>query len=62
VTPALYFDLGSPYAYLAFARAPAVLGVEPRLEPVLLGAIFQARGPGSWSQTDARPGWLSRTT
>jgi 2-hydroxychromene-2-carboxylate isomerase len=49
-----YFDLGSPYAYLAFERAPAVLGRELRLQPVLLGAIFARRGFGSWSATPAR--------
>jgi 2-hydroxychromene-2-carboxylate isomerase len=52
--PTLYFDLGSPYAYLAAERAEAVLGVRPRLEPVLLGAIFGWRGWGSWSQTEER--------
>ena len=50
----LYFDLGSPYAYLAVARAQAVLGRPPDLEPVLLGAIFRLRGGGSWSQTARR--------
>jgi 2-hydroxychromene-2-carboxylate isomerase len=56
VTPApiLYFDLGSPYAYLAFERAGAALGVEPELRPVLLGALFARRGFGSWSATPAR--------
>jgi 2-hydroxychromene-2-carboxylate isomerase len=54
--PTLYFDLGSPYAYLAVERAPAVLGVEPRLEPVLLGAIFARRGFASWAATPARGG------
>jgi 2-hydroxychromene-2-carboxylate isomerase len=50
-----FFDLGSPYAYLATERVAAgILGVEPVLEPVLLGAIFGYRGHGSWSQTDAR--------
>ena len=52
--PALYFDLGSPYAYLAVERAPAVLGVEPELRPVLLGAIFAHRGRGSWAETTER--------
>jgi 2-hydroxychromene-2-carboxylate isomerase len=52
--PTLYFDLGSPYAYLAVERAASVLGVEPLLEPVLLGAIFRWRGRGSWSQTTER--------
>ncbi len=50
----LYFDLGSPYAYLALERAEAVLGRAPELEPVLLGAIFRWRGHGSWGRTDQR--------
>jgi 2-hydroxychromene-2-carboxylate isomerase len=52
--PRLYFDLGSPYAYLAVERAARVLGMQPELEPVLLGAIFRRRGYGSWSATPAR--------
>ena len=52
--PLLYYDLGSPYAYLAVARAAGVLGREPVLEPVLVGGIFALRGHGSWSQTPAR--------
>lgn len=52
----LYYDLGSPYAYLAVARAAEVLGVEPRLQPVLVGGLFVERGWGSWSQTPARAG------
>jgi 2-hydroxychromene-2-carboxylate isomerase len=54
--PTLFYDLGSPYAYLAAERAAAVLGVEPRLEPVLVGGIFVLRGHGSWSQTGERAG------
>lgn len=50
--PVLYYDLASPYAYLAVSRAPDVLGVQPKLEPILLGAIFHMRGYGSWSQTE----------
>jgi 2-hydroxychromene-2-carboxylate isomerase len=50
----LYIDLNSPYAYLAAARAADVLGEAPELEPILLGAIFQRRGWGSWSYTDER--------
>ena len=48
----LYIDLNSPYAYLATERAAGVLGRDPELEPILLGAIFKMRGWGSWSQTD----------
>ena len=51
--PQLYFDLGSPYAYLAMERADAVLG-PVTLEPVLVGAIFGWRGWGSWALTDDR--------
>lgn len=52
--PELFFDLGSPYAYLALERAADVLGTEPELRPVLLGAIFRQRGWGSWADTDQR--------
>jgi 2-hydroxychromene-2-carboxylate isomerase len=52
--PVLYFDVGSPYAYLAVERAERVLGVKPRFEPVLLGAIFKMRGWGSWAETENR--------
>ena len=50
----LYYDLASPYAYLAVARAADVLGEVPQLQPVLVGAIFGWRGRGSWALTDAR--------
>jgi 2-hydroxychromene-2-carboxylate isomerase len=50
----LYFDLISPYGYLAVERAPQVLGSEPELQPVLLGAIFKSRGSGSWAATASR--------
>jgi 2-hydroxychromene-2-carboxylate isomerase len=52
--PVLYFDLGSPYAYLAIARADTVFGDTPELAPILLGALFGRRGSGSWSQTAER--------
>jgi 2-hydroxychromene-2-carboxylate isomerase len=57
VTPAtaeLYFDLGSPYAYLALERAESVLGEPVTLVPVLVGAIFGWRGHGSWALTEER--------
>lgn len=50
----LYYDLASPYAYLAFARAEAVLGEKPALQPILVGAVFVARGHGSWAHTGTR--------
>jgi 2-hydroxychromene-2-carboxylate isomerase len=54
VSALLYFDLGSPYAYLAVERAETVLGSSPVLRPLLLGAIFRQRGFGSWADSDAR--------
>jgi 2-hydroxychromene-2-carboxylate isomerase len=45
----LYFDVGSPFSYLAVERAAHVLGFEPAFQPVLLGALFAARGHGSWA-------------
>ena len=52
--PVLYVDMGSPYAWLAVERAPALLGTAPRLEPIALGAIFRHRGHGSWAHTPGR--------
>jgi 2-hydroxychromene-2-carboxylate isomerase len=52
--PRFFVDVGSPYAWLAAERVERVLGVEVVWEPVLLGAIFAARGFSSWSLTDAR--------
>ncbi|MFL5781076.1 MAG: 2-hydroxychromene-2-carboxylate isomerase [Thermoleophilaceae bacterium] len=54
MTAELFYDLGSPYGYLAVARARSVLGPEVELVPVLLGALFAERGHGSWAHTDAR--------
>lgn len=50
----LFFDLGSPYAYLALERAPALFGSALELEPILLGALFARRGFGSWAATAER--------
>jgi 2-hydroxychromene-2-carboxylate isomerase len=50
----LYYDLASPYAYLAFARAADVLGAPPALRPILAGAVFAHRGHGSWAHTETR--------
>lgn len=55
----LYIDLNSPYAYLAAERAASVLGRDPELEPILLGALFRQRGWGSWAHTDERDDRLS---
>lgn len=52
--PRFFVDVGSPYAWLAGERVEAVLGCEVVWEPVLLGAVFAARGFGSWALTEAR--------
>ena len=50
----LYYDVGSPYAYLAVERAERVLGTAPQLQPVLLGGLFKLTGRSSWALGDAR--------
>ena len=52
--PVFYYDLGSPYAYLAAERMQGVLPVVPVWQPILLGGIWQETGGRSWATTDAR--------
>ena len=52
--PIFYYDLGSPYAYLAAERVNQVLPVVPIWQPILLGGIWSHTGSGSWSLTDRR--------
>jgi 2-hydroxychromene-2-carboxylate isomerase len=52
--PVFYYDLGSPYAWLAAERIHEVLPVVPIWQPILLGGIWQHSGGGSWSLTDRR--------
>ncbi len=48
-----FYDLGSPYAYLAAERVNGLFaeaGLEPPVwEPILLGALFKRFGRGSWA-------------
>jgi 2-hydroxychromene-2-carboxylate isomerase len=53
-TPLFHYDLGSPYAWLAAERVERVLPVPPLWRPILLGAVFQAVGRGSWGVTERR--------
>jgi 2-hydroxychromene-2-carboxylate isomerase len=48
VRPVFYFDLGSPYAYLAAERINSVLPEVPVWQPILLGGLFKihARAEG----------------
>jgi 2-hydroxychromene-2-carboxylate isomerase len=52
--PIFYFDLGSPYAWLAAERIHQVLPQTPIWQPILLGGIWQQTGGGSWARTDRR--------
>jgi 2-hydroxychromene-2-carboxylate isomerase len=52
--PIFYYDLGSPYAYLAAERIHHVLPVAPVWQPILLGGIWQETGGRSWATTDRR--------
>jgi 2-hydroxychromene-2-carboxylate isomerase len=51
--PVFYFDLGSPYAYLAAERISGLFaeaGLEqPEWQPILLGGLFQRFGRDSWA-------------
>jgi 2-hydroxychromene-2-carboxylate isomerase len=44
-----YFDLGSPFAYLAAERIGDVLAEPVAWQPVSLGALFKATGRSSWA-------------
>jgi 2-hydroxychromene-2-carboxylate isomerase len=50
----LFYDVGSPYAYLAVERFEAVVGARPVLRPVLLGGIFKATGRSTWGRGPER--------
>ena len=52
--PVFYYDLGSPYAYLAAERVNRVLPEPPVWQPILLGGVFKAVGRGSWALTERR--------
>ncbi len=52
--PVFYFDLGSPYAYLAAERVNSVLPEPPIWEPILLGGLFKRFGRDSWANGPER--------
>jgi 2-hydroxychromene-2-carboxylate isomerase len=49
-----YFDLGSPYSYLAAERVNSVLPEPPAWQPILLGGLFKIHGRDSWANGDGR--------
>ena len=52
--PTFYFDLGSPYAWLAAERIHEVLPAPVTWQPILIGGIWKQTGGGSWAATDKR--------
>ncbi len=56
--PAFYFDLGSPYAYLAAERVNGLfveaMGEPPEWRPILLGGLFKRFGRDSWANGPGR--------
>jgi 2-hydroxychromene-2-carboxylate isomerase len=47
-----YFDLGSPFAYLASERLHTLFPEPVRWQPVLLGGLFRLTGRSSWALGD----------
>ena len=47
--PVFYYDLSSPYAYLAASRIDAVLPARPAWQPISFGVIVKRTGKVPWS-------------
>ena len=52
--PTFYFDLGSPYSYLAAERVNSLFDEPPEWQPILLGALFKIHGRDSWANGPER--------
>jgi 2-hydroxychromene-2-carboxylate isomerase len=56
--PIFYYDLGSPYAYLAAERVNGLfadaIGEPPVWQPILLGALFKRLNRDSWMNGEGR--------
>jgi len=61
VEPIFFYDLASPYAYLAALRVDEVLPVRPRWRPVVLAALHRAhqRVPWSLREDEREPGQVA---
>jgi len=60
-TVEFFFDVGSPTAYLAYRRLPAVLertGASARYVPMLLGGVFKATGNASPVMVPAKGAYM----
>ena len=60
--PSFYYDLGSPYAYLAAERVNSLFvetcGEPPEWRPILLGGLFKRFGRDSWANGRGRKAGL----
>jgi len=52
--PVFYYDLSSPYSYLAAERVDDVLPVRPEWRPIAFGVIVQRVGKVPWSFAEDR--------
>jgi 2-hydroxychromene-2-carboxylate isomerase len=52
--PVFYYDLGSPYSWLAAERINSLFPVVPVWQPILLGALFKRFGRDSWANGPGR--------
>jgi 2-hydroxychromene-2-carboxylate isomerase len=52
--PVFFFDLGSPYSYLAAERVNSLFDSPPEWQPVLLGGLFKIHGRDSWGNGPGR--------
>jgi len=52
--PVFYYDLSSPYAYLAAQRVDEVLPLKPEWRPIVFGAVIRQRNKVPWSFADGR--------
>jgi 2-hydroxychromene-2-carboxylate isomerase len=62
-TVEFYFDVGSPYSYLAYKALPgiaAVHGAQIIWRPMLLGGVFKATGNHSPAEIPAKEKWMQQ--
>jgi 2-hydroxychromene-2-carboxylate isomerase len=62
-TVEFFFDVGSPYSYLAYKALPAIAartGATIAYRPMLLGGVFKATGNHSPAEIPAKGRWTSQ--
>ena len=50
-----YFDVGSPYVYLAAERLPALTSDDVTWQPISLGGLYKLTGRSSWGVAGDEP-------